>query len=166
MSKTVSRKQLILDTQRKLTIICEMERRLKEGDALLKAKKANLLELRKAARVSPTPESRIELGDQRAATSPEVKLEAAMPKPAQILNWRMRPDHVFLRNSQHWRDRAGRTLAKAEQARESEDRHRLLRVAQEYERLAQWAEICATPKQEPVLPIRRPAEPAADSRRA
>jgi hypothetical protein len=47
----------------------------------------------------------------------------------------------FLLNPKHWRDHFDETLAKAELARKPEVRDRLLKVAQEYQRLADRAEL-------------------------
>ncbi len=52
-------------------------------------------------------------------------------------------DHDFLAQPNHWRDRAEQTLAKAEQAEEPQVRERLLKIAREYERIAQRAKQSA-----------------------
>jgi hypothetical protein len=52
----------------------------------------------------------------------------------------MRDQHRFLMDPGHWRDRADETLAKATEMFQPETRDRLLRVAREYEALADRAE--------------------------
>lgn len=49
-------------------------------------------------------------------------------------------DRKFLLDPKHWRDRVDETLAKAELAKTPDIRDRLLRVAQEYQHLAERAE--------------------------
>ena len=49
-------------------------------------------------------------------------------------------DYQYLANPRHWRDRAEKTLAKAQQEFRPKVRDRLLRVAREYEQLAERAE--------------------------
>ena len=46
---------------------------------------------------------------------------------------------TFLNNAKHWRDRAEETRTKAEQCWTNEAKQRLLRVANEYDRLADHA---------------------------
>jgi hypothetical protein len=82
MSKTVAREQLVLDTRRTLTIICEMERGLKQRDALREAQKARLLAVRKAARVFAIRESQIRLSDRGVA--PNTRLSRLARPWAQI----------------------------------------------------------------------------------
>ena len=60
--------------------------------------------------------------------------------------------HDFLRNANHWRDRAEETRAKAERfAIAKTEKERLLRIAAEYERLAERAEKWQT-AEEPSVP--------------
>ena len=47
--------------------------------------------------------------------------------------------YIFLNDAKHWRDRAEETRAKAEQCWTDESKHRMLRVAVEYDRLADHA---------------------------
>jgi CYTH domain-containing protein len=49
-------------------------------------------------------------------------------------------DHDFLVHPEHWRDRVQKTLAEADKVKEAQARHRLLKIAREYERLAVRAE--------------------------
>jgi hypothetical protein len=49
-------------------------------------------------------------------------------------------DYQYLKNAQHWRDRAQQTLAKAQQELRPDTRDRLRKVAREYEQLAERAE--------------------------
>lgn len=42
----------------------------------------------------------------------------------------------YLNNVKHWQDRAEETRAKAEQYRSDESKQRMLRIADEYDRLA------------------------------
>ena len=51
-------------------------------------------------------------------------------------------DYHYLTNPKHWHDRADQTLAKAQKEIRPEARDRLLKVAQEYEQLAERAEQC------------------------
>ena len=50
--------------------------------------------------------------------------------------------YQYLTNPKHWRDRAEQTLAKAQQEFRPLLRERLLKVAREYEQLAERAEQC------------------------
>lgn len=47
----------------------------------------------------------------------------------------------YLNNAKHWRDRAEETRIKAEQSWYDEQKERLLRIAKEYDRLAEHAEM-------------------------
>jgi hypothetical protein len=47
--------------------------------------------------------------------------------------------HTYLNDPKHWRDRAEETRAKAEQCWQDESKHRMLRIAFEYDRLADYA---------------------------
>ena len=47
--------------------------------------------------------------------------------------------YIYLNNAQHWRDRAEETRAKAEQCWKEESKQRMLRIANEYDRLADHA---------------------------
>jgi hypothetical protein len=49
-------------------------------------------------------------------------------------------DYQYLTNPKHWHDRAEQTLAKAQQEFRPEAKDRLLKVAREYEQLAERAE--------------------------
>jgi hypothetical protein len=57
----------------------------------------------------------------------------------------------FLNNAAHWRRRAEQTRAKASSAFPYEDRDRLLKVAEEYDRLAERAERWHTPSHRTVF---------------
>ncbi len=48
---------------------------------------------------------------------------------------------ISLSDQKHWRKRAEQTLAKAEEKYDSRAKERLLRVAREYDRLANLAEF-------------------------
>jgi hypothetical protein len=50
------------------------------------------------------------------------------------------PDHSLLADPKHWRDRAEKTRTVAETEYNDEAKGRLLKIAMEYDRLAQYAE--------------------------
>jgi hypothetical protein len=47
--------------------------------------------------------------------------------------------YTYLNNAKHWRDRAEETRAKADQCWRDESKQRMLRIAFEYDRLADYA---------------------------
>jgi hypothetical protein len=57
-------------------------------------------------------------------------------------------DYQYLKNPNHWRDRAQQTLAKAQQEVRPETRDRLRKIAREYEQLAERAEGFRSPNAE------------------